>query len=615
MIGLFIEDVAHKGQVIGLLLRHDVPDAGAGGFGADDAVHMGIGGPDPVDVSGGPASGHDVHQTVVWLPVLTGVGGRHGDFLLLVAVAVIEPALGGAHVGAHVGAEGPGQQLHAVLGLVGVGGRVVIGAVAVPGEVIDVVQHLKPVIDVHGLVDGQVVVGVVVVIHEVAGQSALQRGEDVFTLLGLHAEVLQLEVIDALEGGGAQGLGQELGDVRHHVGEVAVGLDEGGAVAGGGQGGERVEPVGLAAGEQRRDGTFLRMGGHVGLLLSIADLQEGGQLTAGCAAEAVAHQIDGVLGVPGALEQLVVFAAGVIPSEPVMAVLRRVGSAVVGSGAGELGVELAGAVPGAGAGAHRGSVGLHALIQQIVDHVGGGHAPIGDVGVELVIGAPAQQTVDQHHGVLGHVQGRGIGHLFVGVPEQTLSDEDRSELARALGGRQLAEPVEEGDDLPAGAGGGGGEGVHVGAFDNAVGMAPGHRVGVVLIRRHIGEVAGAASGGRACAAPEEGDGFGAGHGALGIEVGGVNASGDALLIGPEHRVIVIVAAAHIRKRVGARSLGGACAPPDERNHLGAGAAGVRGEGGVAGAVGDALADGPVHGVVIVGVAAHIRESGSGDADH
>ena len=28
MLGLLIEDVAHEGQVIGLLLRHDVPDAG-----------------------------------------------------------------------------------------------------------------------------------------------------------------------------------------------------------------------------------------------------------------------------------------------------------------------------------------------------------------------------------------------------------------------------------------------------------------------------------------------------------------------------------------------------------------------------------------------------------
>ena len=68
--------------------------------------------------------------------------------------------------------------------------------------------------------------------------------------------------------------------------------------------------------------------------------------------------------------------------------------------------------------------------------------------------------------------------------------------------------------------------------------------------------------------------LGAGTGGVGAEPVLAGAGGDALLHGPQDRVVVVCVGAHIGKRVGPVSLGGAVGTPQEGDDLGAGAAHV-----------------------------------------
>lgn len=70
-------------------------------------------------------------------------------------------------------------------------------------------------------------------------------------------------------------------------------------------------------------------------------------------------------------------------------------------------------------------------------------------------------------------------------------------------------------------------------------------------------------------------------------------AGDALLHGPQHRIIVIAPRLHIGERIArALRLGRPVSPPQEGDGLGAGTDVVGGEGGGGGAAGDPLPYGP-----------------------
>src|SRR5699024_12147768 len=73
---------------------------------------------------------------------------------------------------------------------------------------------------------------------------------------------------------------------------------------------------------------------------------------------------------------------------------------------------------------------------------------------------------------------------------------------------------------------------------------------------------------------------------------------------------IVFSLRHVGHRVGCRRRGAAGGAPQERDDLGAGAGLVRGEGGGAGAVGDALVHRPDHGVIVIGVVGHVPEEGA-----
>ena len=168
--------------------------------------------------------------------------------------------------------------------------------------------------------------------------------------------------------------------------------------------------------------------------------------------------------------------------------------------------------------------------------------------------------------------------------------------------------IQECYDLGAGAGGIGAEGGGGSTGGNTVLHSPQHCAVVVGTSRHIGEGIHTVSSGRFLATPQEGNNLGAGAGGVGAEGGVCGALGDALLHGPQHRVVIVSIRLHIGEGVhtalGSRGPGG---PPQEGDSLGAGAGVVGSEGGGGGTGGDTLAYGPDHGVGVVGIAGHISE--------
>ena len=258
--------------------------------------------------------------------------------------------------------------------------------VAGVGEVIDIGLDLDIVVELQRAVDRQVAEDIVVVRQEVRVQHAVERLEHGLTVLTIEAELFELEIIHALEVRDAQQLchrGRGLGRKLCHV--VAA-LEEGRAVVRGSQRRQGIDPVGLSALEEGGD---LRAGGlGRSLLLCRAVGQNIQEQTDRCAAEAVADKVDLLARAP-ALEQRLVICRAVAR----VAIFGGVRRAVVHGRAGELGVELARAVPRARERADGGGVALITLARHIRHQVGR-QTPVGDGGIDLVVFAPAHQAVD-----------------------------------------------------------------------------------------------------------------------------------------------------------------------------------------------------------------------------
>ena len=175
-------------------------------------------------------------------------------------------------------------------------------------------------------------------------------------------------------------------------------------------------------------------------------------------------------------------------------------------------------------------------------------------------------------------------------------------------GGSLHAAIDEGDDLGSRAVVVGAEQAAADTAGDVVLLRPGDCRRVVSVRGHIGEGRIAADSGAAVGTPQEGDDLRAGAGGVGAEHGVAGALGDALLHGPQHRVIVVAASLHVGKGHGAGlGSGAAGSAPQEGDGLRAGAGGVGAEHGVAGALGDALLHGPDHGVLIVVASGNVDE--------
>ena len=209
--------------------------------------------------------------------------------------------------------------------------------------------------------------------HEVGAEHALQRLEHGFVRILVNTELLELEVIKILDLRDAEALGERLSQIRCHVHDRAVGLDEGRAVVRCGDLGHGVHPA------ARRD--FL--GAAVGHQLE--------ELARGRAAEAVTDEVDGVLCAPAGEERLVIGDA--VARVVVRCSVRR---AVVDRRAGQLRVELTRAVPCARDRADGGRIRLVAEGVEICRQAAGRHAPVGQHAVETGALAPAHQTVHEH---------------------------------------------------------------------------------------------------------------------------------------------------------------------------------------------------------------------------
>ena len=158
-------------------------------------------------------------------------------------------------------------------------------------------------------------------------------------------------------------------------------------------GGQRVDPVTLAAEEERARlhtgglgrGDFLRAA--VG-----EDLEEQARRRA---AEAVADEVHGALRAPAVEQRRLIVDAVALMAE-VLCVLDT----VVRARTDELRVQFARAVPRARERADGGGIGLVALRGQIVRQAAGGHAPVGHDAENFVALSPAKQAVHEHDRVV-----------------------------------------------------------------------------------------------------------------------------------------------------------------------------------------------------------------------
>ena len=291
----------------------------------------------------GVEGGHGVDHAVVRPPALVDVEAAGGVLVIVFA---------------HVDRAGVEQRPHPGRRDVVAGDRVLHGLVAGVGEVVDVRLDADAVVDLERSVDRQVEKSVVVVRHEVGAEHALQRLEHGLVRILVDAELLELEVIEILDLRDAEALGERLGQICCRVHDRAVGLDEGRAVVGRGDLGHGVHPAALAAGEQRtrRSAGGLGRGNFLGAAVG-HQLEE---LARGRAAEAVADEVDGALRAPAGKER------PIIGDAVARVVVRRsVRRAVIDRRAGQLGIELARAVPCAGDRADGGRVRLIAELVRL----------------------------------------------------------------------------------------------------------------------------------------------------------------------------------------------------------------------------------------------------------
>ena len=254
------------------------------------------------------------------------------------------------------------------------------------GEVVDVRLDLDVVVEFQRAVDRQVTEDVVVVRQEVRVQHAVERFEHGLAVLAVEAELLELEVIHALEVRDAQQLchrGRGLGRKLRHA---AAALEESRAVVRGGQRRQGIDPVCLAALEKGGD---LRAGGlGRGLLRSRAVGEDVEEQADRSTAEAVADEVDLLARAPAGKQRPIIRHA--VARVAVFGGVRR---AVVHGRAGELGVELARAIPRARERTDGGGIALIPLARH-VRHQVGRQTPVGDGGIDLVALAPAHQAVD-----------------------------------------------------------------------------------------------------------------------------------------------------------------------------------------------------------------------------
>ena len=353
----------------------------------------------------------------------------------------------------------------------------------------------------------------------------------------------------------------------------------------------------------------------------------------------------GVLGVP--LDE-----AG----QGVLGLLKAVPLGPVGAGA-LVGPGLAGVAPFAGLapvdliadfvgnGALAGGHVVHNLVHDDLHAVGVGHLahlPEFLVGAQLIVAddlilgglivvVPLALADDLQTAVFSHddgVDGRGLdrgearrGNLgdhrldgvevpAPGVENCAVLDDLRQAilvqaLVRGFFFRQRL--VQEGDDLRSGAELLRTEGRLRGAAGDAVRVGPEHSLVVVLARRHILKGIFNIDGRTAGEGPEEGHNFGAGAALFGTEGACRSAAGDSALHSPENGAVVVLVRRYIRKRIFGVRLLTTGRSPKEGHDLRPGAGFFGTEGGRCGSAGDTVLDSPVYGFLIVSVFRYVLE--------
>ena len=182
-----------------------------------------------------------------------------------------------------------------------------------------------------------------------------------------------------------------LNDVHGLVVEALV---EDGAVIDTGQGDRGVDEVGHAAFEERRQIVGI---GAVDLFLPAVVHEVDKGFDRG-AAEGVAVEVDLLVrfGLAEVFES-----TGIGAAEPFVVVLLAVDFAVVDTGAGELGIQFTGAVPGGALGVDGGGIAVEAHVVQGEERVAVEHAPVGQAFVLVIVAAPAGEAVAEDPGVVG----------------------------------------------------------------------------------------------------------------------------------------------------------------------------------------------------------------------
>ena len=167
--------------------------------------------------------------------------------------------------------------------------------------------------------------------------------------------------------------------------------------------------------------------------------------------------------------------------------------------------------------------------------------------------------------------------------------------------------VEERHDLAAGAVVVGAEQAAADALSHAVSCRPGDRVRKVAVGRDVGELRRTRRLG-VQGAGEERHRLRAGAGRVGRERAGRRAGGDAVFDGPRHGLLIVAAADHVgHAGRSALRLGRAGGAPQEGHDLRAGAGLLGSEQVIAHAGGDAVLDRPLDGLIEVGVVGHVVE--------
>ncbi len=168
-------------------------------------------------------------------------------------------------------------------------------------------------------------------------------------------------------------------------------------------------------------------------------------------------------------------------------------------------------------------------------------------------------------------------------------------------------PVEHGDYFRSVAGSLRSEGSGAGPFGDLVRYRPEHGLIVVLALFNVAERILDAVDSLAVIPVEEGDDLSSGHGPFRSEGGGSGAVGDAVLICPEHRVMIIRVGGNIGEGHVSADLGAAGRSVKEGDDLSPGAGDQGAEVMLAGTVGDALLESPVYGVMVVGILGDVVE--------